>query len=46
MLLPTGGLVVLTVVIGVAAGPLLALANRAAADLLDPSGYIDAVLHR
>ncbi|MGH9119821.1 MAG: Na+/H+ antiporter subunit D [Acidimicrobiales bacterium] len=45
MVLPTVALVVLTVAIGVAAGPLLALSDRAAADLLDPAGYIRAVLH-
>ena len=39
-------LAALTVAIGLAAGPLLALANRAAVDLLDPSAYIHAVLER
>ena len=44
MVLPTAALVALTVVIALAAGPLLALSERAAADLLDPATYIRAVL--
>ena len=41
---PTAVLVALTVVIGLAAGPLLDLSTRAAGDLLDPSSYLQAVL--
>jgi multicomponent Na+:H+ antiporter subunit D len=46
MVMPTIVLVVLTVAIGLAAGPLLALSERAAADLLDTTAYIHAVLGR
>jgi multicomponent Na+:H+ antiporter subunit D len=44
MLLPTVALTTLTIAAGLAAGPLFELSERAAADLLDPSGYIDHVL--
>jgi multicomponent Na+:H+ antiporter subunit D len=44
MVVPTAVLVALTLAIGLAAGPLLALSDRAAADLLDPASYISAVL--
>jgi multicomponent Na+:H+ antiporter subunit D len=41
---PVVALAALTVILGIAAEPVLALANDAAAQLLDPSAYIDAVL--
>lgn len=44
MVAPTVVLVALSVAIGLAAGPLLELANRAAEDLLHPAGYFKAVL--
>ena len=44
MLASTGALVVGTLALAVAAGPLFELCERAAADLLDPSAYIQAVL--
>lgn len=44
MLASTGALVVGTIALAVLAGPLYALCERAAADLLDPSAYIQAVL--
>jgi multicomponent Na+:H+ antiporter subunit D len=43
MVLPTAVLAALTIVIGLAAGPLYDLSLRAAADLLDPSAYVAAV---
>jgi multicomponent Na+:H+ antiporter subunit D len=43
MVVPTAVLAALTVLIGVAAGPLYDLSLRAAADLLDPSAYLQAV---
>jgi multicomponent Na+:H+ antiporter subunit D len=46
MLLPTAVLAVLTLGIGVLAGPLYELAERAAADLFDPTHYREAVLGR
>jgi multicomponent Na+:H+ antiporter subunit D len=46
MLVPTAVLAVLTVVIGLAAGPLYDFSHRAAVDLVDPSTYIDTVLER
>ncbi len=46
MVVPTVLLVALTVGVGVAAGPLLELSDRAAVDLLDPTAYLDAVLGR
>jgi len=42
--LPTTALVGLTLVFTVAAGPLFALADEAATDMLDRSPYIAAVL--
>lgn len=44
LLLPIAILAVLTVIGGVAAGPLLTLATRAAEQLLNPTGYITIVL--
>jgi multicomponent Na+:H+ antiporter subunit D len=44
MVLPVAGLVGLVVVLGVAAEPVVALATRAAAQLLDRSAYMRAVL--
>jgi multicomponent Na+:H+ antiporter subunit D len=44
MLVPTAVLALLTLAIGVAAGPLYELADRAAGDLLDPTAYREAVL--
>jgi multicomponent Na+:H+ antiporter subunit D len=44
MILPTAVLVAVSLAIMVAAGALFALSERAAHDLLDPSGYIRAVL--
>jgi multicomponent Na+:H+ antiporter subunit D len=40
----TATLVVMSIVIAVGAGPLYALSERAAAELVDPNTYIDAVL--
>jgi multicomponent Na+:H+ antiporter subunit D len=44
MMAATGVLVAMSIAVSVAAGPLFALAERAASDLLDPSAYIRAVL--
>jgi multicomponent Na+:H+ antiporter subunit D len=44
MVLPTAVLVVASIVLGVAAGPVYGLAERTAHDLLDPSGYVRLVL--
>ena len=44
MLASTGALVLGTLALAVVAGPLFDLCERAAADLLDPSGYIAVVL--
>ncbi len=44
MVLPTAVLLVVGLVIAFMAGPLYDLSERAAADLLDPSGYLQAVL--
>jgi multicomponent Na+:H+ antiporter subunit D len=44
MVLPTAVLAALTLLIGVGAGPLYELSNRAAVELLDPSTYRQAVL--
>jgi multicomponent Na+:H+ antiporter subunit D len=44
MIGPAVGLALVTVVIGLAAQPLFSLAEMAAASLLDPTPYIDAVL--
>jgi multicomponent Na+:H+ antiporter subunit D len=46
MILPTAALAVLAVAIGLAAGPLYDLTERAAQDLLDPTAYVQAVLGR
>jgi multicomponent Na+:H+ antiporter subunit D len=46
MVAATTALAALSVAIAVAAGPLYRLSERAAADLLDPTAYIDAVLQR
>jgi len=46
MLAPTAVLAFLTLVIGLAAGPLYELSDRAASDLLDPAAYLRAVLGR
>ena len=43
-LLPIAGLAVLTVLVGLFPEPVLALANRAAAELLNPGLYVAAVL--
>ena len=42
----TASLVVLSLVITVTAGPIYRLAERAAADLVDPAAYVQAVLGR
>ncbi|MGH9193302.1 MAG: Na+/H+ antiporter subunit D [Acidimicrobiales bacterium] len=44
MVLPTATLVALSLAIAAAAGPLYALAERTADDLLDPFGYVGEVL--
>jgi len=44
MVVPTAVLAVLTLAIGLGAGPLYRLSDRAASDLVDPTGYRDAVL--
>jgi multicomponent Na+:H+ antiporter subunit D len=44
MLAPVAGLAAITVLLGLAADPALALASRAAAQLMDPAGYVRAVL--
>jgi len=44
MVLPAVGLVVASLAIAAGAGPLFDLAERAAGDLLEPAGYIEAVL--
>ena len=46
MVLPTVALVACSLAVAVAAGPLFALSERAADDLLSPASYIDAVLPR
>ncbi|MEX2214093.1 MAG: proton-conducting transporter membrane subunit [Phycisphaeraceae bacterium] len=44
LMVPTGVLVAFTVVMGVMAQPFVALAERAAKDVTDPTAYIDASL--
>lgn len=44
MVAPTAALVAVSLAFAAAMGPLYALCQRAAADLLDPAGYIGAVL--
>ena len=44
MLLPVAAMALITVCIGLGAQPVFALAERAAAQLLDPSAYVAAVL--
>ncbi len=44
MLVSTAALAAVSLAVAFGAGPLYDVAERAAADLLDPSGYIDAVL--
>ncbi|MCU0788327.1 MAG: Na+/H+ antiporter subunit D [Verrucomicrobia bacterium] len=44
LVLPSAVFASLTIVIGLAGGPLFAFAMRASAQLLDPQGYIEAVL--
>jgi multicomponent Na+:H+ antiporter subunit D len=44
MVLPTAGLLVVSLGFAAAMGPLYELCQRAAADLIDPQRYIDAVL--
>ncbi len=44
MIIPTAVLVAASVAIAVAAGPLFALSERTAQDLMSPAGYIGAVL--
>jgi multicomponent Na+:H+ antiporter subunit D len=46
MVLPAAALAALTLAMGLGAGPLFALATRAAEQLMDPSQYIEAVLGR
>ena len=46
MIAPTAVLAALTLCIALAAGPLYAFSERAAADLLDPAGYVSEVLRR
>ncbi len=44
MLVPTAVMAAMTLAVGIAAGPLYRLSERAAADLLDPREYVGAVL--
>jgi multicomponent Na+:H+ antiporter subunit D len=44
MVVPTAALVALSLVVAVAAGPIFAFSERAAADLIDRAGYIGGVL--
>ncbi len=44
MTIPTLGLVAITLALGLAAGPVYRLSERAAADLIDPSTYLQEVL--
>ena len=44
MVVPTAALAVLTLAIGLAAGPIYELSVRAATDLLDPSAYVSVVI--
>lgn len=44
MVIPTAVLVVLSLLVATAAGPLFALSTRAAEDVLDPSRYVEVVL--
>ncbi len=46
MLAPMVGLALLTVGIGLGAGPMLELAHRAASELMDPNQYINAVMEK
>jgi multicomponent Na+:H+ antiporter subunit D len=46
LVLPIAALALITILIGVAAEPLYALASRAAQQLIDPAEYIQAVLGR
>jgi multicomponent Na+:H+ antiporter subunit D len=46
MVVPTVVLAVVSIGMAVVAGPLYALSERAAADLLDPSAYLRVVLGR
>ncbi len=46
MVWSTAGLVVLSLGISVASGPLYDLSERAAVDLIDPTAYVEAVLGR
>jgi multicomponent Na+:H+ antiporter subunit D len=46
MVLPTACLVVASIALGVAAGPVYRLAERTAGDLLDPTAYVHRVLDR
>ena len=44
MVAPTAALAAVSIAIAVAAGPLYRLCERAAAELLDRAGYVQAVL--
>ena len=44
MLVPTGALIAVGLTLTVLAGPIVAYANRAAAEVLDRDRYISAVL--
>jgi multicomponent Na+:H+ antiporter subunit D len=44
MLVPGAVLALVTILLGVSAGPLFSFAEQAAASLLEPAGYIEAVL--
>ena len=44
LLAPVAALAALTIVMGVASGPFLALADAAAREMMDPTGYVRAVL--
>ena len=44
MVVPTAALLVATIAFSVCAGPLYRIAERAGGDLLEPSGYVEAVL--
>ena len=46
MVIPTAALVVCSLAVAAAAGPIYSLSERTARDLLDRNSYIESVLHR
>lgn len=44
LVMPVAGLAAITVFIGLLAEPVMVLSNTAAAQLLDPTGYVDAIM--